>query len=42
MSKFIDMMEDQGFVSEPNGQKPREVLITKDEWHEILSRRSLD
>ena len=41
-AKFIDMMEDQGFVSEPNGQKPREVLITKDEWHEILSRRSLD
>ena len=41
-AKFIDYMEDQGFVSEPNGQKPREVLITKDEWHEILSRRSLD
>ena len=41
-AKYIDAMEDQGFVSEPNGQKPREVLITKDEWHEILSRRSLD
>ncbi len=41
-AKFIDYMEDQGFVSEPNGQKPREVLITKEEWHEILSRRSLD
>ena len=41
-AKFIDYMEDQGFVSEPNGQKPREVLITKDEWHEILARRSLD
>ena len=41
-AKFIDAMEDQGFVSEPNGQKPREVLITRDEWHEILSRRSLD
>ncbi len=41
-AKYIDAMEDQGFVSEPNGQKPREVLISKDEWHEILSRRSLD
>ena len=41
-AKFIDYMEDQGFVSEPNGQKPREVLITKDEWQEILSRRSLE
>jgi S-DNA-T family DNA segregation ATPase FtsK/SpoIIIE len=41
-AKFIDVMEEQGFVSEPNGQKPREVLISKDEWHEILARRSLD
>ncbi len=41
-AKFIDIMEEQGFVSEPNGQKPRDVLITKDEWHEILARRSLD
>ncbi len=41
-AKFIDIMEDMGIVSEPNGQKPRDVLITKDEWHEMLSRRSLD
>ncbi len=41
-AKFIDIMEEQGIVSEPNGQRPRDVLITKDEWHEILSRRSLD
>ncbi len=41
-AKFIDIMEDQGFVSEPNGQKARDVLITKDGLHEILSRRSLD
>jgi S-DNA-T family DNA segregation ATPase FtsK/SpoIIIE len=41
-AKFIDIMEDMGIVSEPNGQKPREILITKDEWHEMLSRRSLD
>ena len=41
-AKFIDIMEEQGIVSEPNGQKPRDVLITADEWHEILARRSLD
>ncbi len=41
-AKFIDIMEDLGLVSEPNGQKPRDVLVTRDEWHEMLSRRSLD
>ncbi len=41
-AKYIDTMEEMGIVSEPNGQKPRDVLITKDEWHEMLSRRSLD
>lgn len=41
-AKFIDYMEEFGIVSEPNGQKPRDVLITKDEWHEMLARRSLD
>jgi len=41
-SCIIDIMEDMGIVSEPNGQKPRDVLITRDEWHEMLSRRSLD
>ena len=37
-AKFIDVMEDMGIVSEPNGQKPRDVLITKDEWREKLAR----
>ena len=41
-AKFIDVMESIGIVSEPNGQKPREVLITKDEWIEKLSRVNLD
>ena len=41
-AKFIDIMEDLGIVSEPNGQKPRDVLVTRDEWHEMLSRRNLD
>ena len=41
-AKFIDGMEDLGIVSGPNGQKPRDVLITKDEWREKLARVSLD
>ena len=39
---LIDAMEDLGIVSEINGQKPREVLITKEEWKELLAKRSLD
>ncbi len=41
-AKYIDAMEDLGIVSEPDGQKPRDVLLTRDEWNEMLSRRSLD
>ncbi len=31
-AKFLDVMEDMGIISEVNGYKPREVLITADEW----------
>ena len=41
-AKFIDIMEDMGIVGEANGQKPREVLITPDEWREKLARTMLD
>ena len=41
-AKYIDAMEDIGVVSEPQGQKPREVLITMDEWREKLSRVDLN
>ncbi len=41
-AKYIDVMESLGIVGEANGPKPREVRITMDEWHEMLSRRSLD
>ena len=37
-ARFIDGMEEIGIVSEPNGQKPRDVLVTMDEWREKLSR----
>lgn len=36
-AKFIDIMESIGIVSEPNGQKPRETLISKDDWLERLA-----
>ena len=41
-AKFIDVMEDMGIVGEANGQRPREVLLTPDEWREKLARASLD
>ncbi len=41
-AKYVDTMEDMGIVSEPNGQKARDVLMTRDEWHEKLARLSLD
>jgi S-DNA-T family DNA segregation ATPase FtsK/SpoIIIE len=41
-AKFIDVMEDMGIVSESNGQKPRDVLMTKDEWREKLARVTYD
>ena len=41
-AKFIDTMEDMGIVGEANGQRPREVLITPDEWREKLARATLD
>ena len=41
-AKFIDVMEDMGVVGEANGSKPREVLLSADEWHEKLARASYD
>ena len=41
-AKYIDAMEEIGIVSEPNGQKPREVLITMDQWLDKLSRVDLN
>ena len=41
-AKFIDIMEDMGIVGEAHGQRPREVLLSPDEWREKLARASLD
>ncbi len=39
---YIDEMEAIGVVSEPKGQKPRDVLITMDEWNEMLTKIDID
>ncbi len=33
-AKIIDMMEEMGFVSAPDGNKPRKILISRDELEE--------
>lgn len=37
-AKLIDRMEQLGYVSAPDGQKPREVLITKEQFMEMVLR----
>lgn len=34
-ARLIDMMEQQGFISEPKGSKPRDVLITEEVLEQI-------
>ena len=36
-AKLIDLMEEKGYVSQANGTKPREVLITMNEFLEMKS-----
>jgi S-DNA-T family DNA segregation ATPase FtsK/SpoIIIE len=33
-AKIIDRMEEMGFVSAPDGNKPRKILITREEFEE--------
>ena len=35
-AKLIDRMEQLGYVSPPEGQKPRQVLITKEQYMELV------
>lgn len=35
-AKFIDAMEELKLISEPSGQKPRDVLVTVEEWRDLL------
>lgn len=41
-AKLIDRMEELGFVSAPDGQKPREVLITKQQYMEMRLNKDID
>ena len=38
-ARIIDQMEECGYIGEQNGSKPRDVLITKEDFHEIMMRR---
>ena len=37
-AKLIDVMERRGIVSPPDGQKPRSVLITREQYYEMQMR----
>ena len=41
-AKFIDIMEDMGVVGPANGQRPREVIMSPEQWREKLSRSTID
>ena len=38
-ARLIDQMEECGYIGEQNGSKPRDVLISKQEFQEIMMRR---
>ncbi len=39
-SRLVDQMEEHGYVGPFNGSKPREILITKQQWQELKMKRS--
>ena len=41
-AKLIDEMEKRGFVSPPDGQKPRKILITKQQYMEMVLDKNED
>ncbi len=41
-ARIIDMMEELGYIGEPNGSKPRDVLITKQDFLELMMKRNED
>ena len=38
-SRLIDQMEERGIVGPFEGSKPRQVLISKQEWQEMMVRK---
>ncbi len=41
-AKLIDRMEQMGYVSPPDGQRPRKVLITKQEFMEMVLQNEVE
>ncbi len=39
-ARLVDEMEQRGIVGPPDGSKPRQVLITRSEWQEMVMRRA--
>ncbi len=37
-AKILDALEDQGYISPPDGSKPREIRITQEEFKEMMAR----
>ncbi len=40
-ARLVDQMEERGIVGPNEGSKPRQVLISKDDWAEMQLRRSI-
>ena len=41
-ARLVDELEDRGIVGPLEGSKPREVLITRQQWVEISARNAGD
>lgn len=41
-ARLVDELENRGIVGPPDGSKPREVLITKNQWAEFQMRSHMD
>ncbi|KPC99708.1 DNA translocase SftA [Geobacillus sp. BCO2] len=39
-ARLIEMMEQQGLISEARGSKPRDVLMSEDEWERWREQNS--
>ena len=40
-ARLVDELEDRGIVGQADGSKPREVLITKNQWSEFQMRNHM-
>ena len=38
-ARIIDQIEERGIIGPSEGSKPRQILITKDEWQQMKLRR---